>query len=63
MSVLIDQLPVILQGFWMTIRLTAFAALIALVLGTVLAAMRVSPVPPLRWARHRRTSTSSATPR
>ncbi len=50
MSVLIDQLPLILQGFWMTIRLTAFAALIALVLGTVLAAMRVSPAPPLRSA-------------
>ena len=50
MSVLIDQFPVILQGFWMTIRLTAFAALIALVFGTVLAAMRVSPTPPLRMA-------------
>lgn len=50
MSVLIDQFPLILQGFWMTIRLTAVAALVALVLGTVLAAMRVSPAPPLRWA-------------
>jgi glutamate transport system permease protein len=49
-SVLIDQFDVILRGFWMTIRLTAFSALIALVLGTVLAAMRVSPAPPLRWA-------------
>jgi glutamate transport system permease protein len=49
-SVLIDQFPLILQGFWMTIRLTAIAALVALVLGTVLAAMRVSPTPPLRWA-------------
>ena len=50
MSVLIDQFPLILQGFWMTIRLTAIAALVALVVGTVLAAMRVSPTPPLRWA-------------
>jgi glutamate transport system permease protein len=49
-SVLFDQLPVILQGFWMTVRLTALSAFIALVLGTVLAAMRVSPTPPLRWA-------------
>jgi len=49
-SVLIDQLPVILQGFWMTVRLTAFAALAALTLGTVLAAMRVSPARPLRLA-------------
>ena len=50
MSVLVDQFDVILQGFWVTIRLTALAAVIALVLGTVLAAMRVSPTPPLRWA-------------
>ena len=50
MSVLIDQFPVILQGFWMTIRLTALSAVIALVFGTLLAAMRVSPTPPLRLA-------------
>lgn len=34
----------------MTLRLTGAAALIALVFGTVLAAMRVAPAPPLRWA-------------
>ena len=33
----------------MTIKLTAYSGLGALVLGTVLAAMRLSPVPMLRW--------------
>ena len=50
MSVLLDQLDVILRGFWMTLRLTGLSGAIALVVGTVLAAMRVSPAPPLRWA-------------
>jgi glutamate transport system permease protein len=49
-SVLVDQLDVILRGFWATVRLTALAGTIALVAGTVLAAMRVAPAPPLRWA-------------
>ncbi|HEX3732385.1 MAG TPA: amino acid ABC transporter permease [Mycobacteriales bacterium] len=35
-------------GFLATIRLSAMAGLLALVLGTVLAAMRVSPVPVMR---------------
>jgi glutamate transport system permease protein len=38
----------ILEAFWMTIRLTFFAAIGALVIGTVLAIMRVSPVAVLR---------------
>lgn len=50
MDVLVDQLDVILRGFWVTVRLTALSAVIALVVGTVLAAMRVAPAPPLRWA-------------
>jgi glutamate transport system permease protein len=49
-SVLVDQLDVILRGFWVTIRLAGLSGAIALVVGTVLAAMRVSPAPPLRWA-------------
>jgi glutamate transport system permease protein len=49
-SVLIDQLPVILRGFRLTLGLTGASALIALVVGTVLAGMRVAPAPPLRWA-------------
>ncbi|WP_137120898.1 amino acid ABC transporter permease [Segeticoccus rhizosphaerae] len=38
----------ILGAFWVTIQLTFFAAIGALVIGTVVAVMRVSPVPILR---------------
>jgi glutamate transport system permease protein len=50
LSVLFDQFDVILRGFWMTIRLTGLSGAIALVVGTLLVAMRVAPAPPLRWA-------------
>lgn len=40
----------ILEGFGTTVWLTATSGLLALVLGTVLAIMRVGPIPPLRWA-------------
>jgi len=43
-----DNLPAYLSGFLSTLRLTAYSGAIALALGTVLAAMRVSPVAPLR---------------
>jgi glutamate transport system permease protein len=39
----------ILEAFWTTIQLTVFSAIGALVLGTALAAMRLAPVPMLRW--------------
>ncbi|MBB2912216.1 glutamate transport system permease protein [Streptosporangium becharense] len=48
MQALIDEFPVILQAFWLTIRLTLASGAVALVLGTILAAMRVSPLPVLR---------------
>jgi glutamate transport system permease protein len=38
----------VIGAFWMTVKLTALSALGALVWGTVLAAMRVSPVPLMR---------------
>ena len=50
MDVLLDNLPALLRGFRETVELSAVAAVVALVLGTVLAAIRVSPVPTLRWA-------------
>lgn len=50
MDVLIDNLPALLRGFRETLQLSAVAAVLALVLGVLLAAMRVSPVPALRWA-------------
>ncbi|GAA4476698.1 amino acid ABC transporter permease [Rhodococcus olei] len=41
-----DQL---ISAFWMTIKLTVLSGVGALVIGTVLAAMRVSPIPVARW--------------
>lgn len=37
-------------AFWVNIQLTIYAGILALVLGTLLALMRISPVPSLRWA-------------
>ena len=39
----------ILGAFWTTIQLTVYSAIGALILGTLLAAMRLSPVPMLNW--------------
>ncbi|MGU3433397.1 amino acid ABC transporter permease [Actinomycetes bacterium M1A6_2h] len=39
----------LLQAFWMTIKLTVLSAVGSLILGTVLAGMRVSPIPVARW--------------
>jgi glutamate transport system permease protein len=39
----------ILEAFWTTIQLTVFSAIGALILGTLLAAMRLSPVPMMKW--------------
>jgi glutamate transport system permease protein len=49
-DVLIDNLPALLRGFRETLYLSGLATLLALVLGVLLAAMRVSPIPTLRWA-------------
>ena len=40
----------VLGAFWVNIQLTFWAGLFALVLGTLLAIMRISPAPSLRWA-------------
>lgn len=48
MGVVVDNLPRILQGFLTTLGLLGLSGLIALVLGTLLAGMRVAPVPVLR---------------
>jgi glutamate transport system permease protein len=50
MSTVLENSDVYLAGFRLTVQLTLLAAVGALVLGTLIAAMRVSPVPPLRWA-------------
>ena len=48
LSTVTDNLDVYLEGFVGTLELTALGATGSLVLGTVLATMRVSPVPSLR---------------
>ncbi|MDE9367529.1 amino acid ABC transporter permease [Luteipulveratus sp. YIM 133132] len=48
MSTLFDQFDV-WGAFWMTIKLTVLAAVFSLVIGTVVAIMRLSPVPVLRF--------------
>jgi glutamate transport system permease protein len=40
----------VVGALWVNIQLTFWAALCSLVLGTVLALMRISPVPSFRWA-------------
>jgi glutamate transport system permease protein len=46
----LDHLATFRQGFLTTLALTVVSAVLALALGTLLAAMRVSPVPTLRAA-------------
>lgn len=50
MGVLIDNRAELLEAFGVTLRLFAYSAVLSLLLGTVLAVMRVSPVPVLRLA-------------
>ncbi|MGI5322184.1 amino acid ABC transporter permease [Actinomadura nitritigenes] len=47
-SAFFDHFDEILQGFWATIRLAAASAVLSLIIGTLLASFRVSPVPVLR---------------
>jgi glutamate transport system permease protein len=44
-----DNRDLILDGFRTTVWLTVSSGLLSLLLGTLLAIMRVGPIPPLRW--------------
>lgn len=48
-SVIVDNLDLYWSGVLTTLRICLYAGIGALVLGTLLAAFRVAPVPPLRW--------------
>ena len=48
MNVLIDKFDVFAGGFWLTLQICVLAAIGALILGAVVAVLRLSPVPPLR---------------
>lgn len=45
MDVLLDERELFLKAFWETIQLLGISAVVATVVGTLLAAMRVAPVP------------------
>ncbi len=49
MDVVIDNIGLYWSGFLKTLQICFYAAVGSLVLGTVLGAFRVSPLPPLRW--------------
>ncbi|MEI5584994.1 MULTISPECIES: amino acid ABC transporter permease [unclassified Agromyces] len=49
MDAVIENLPAYLEGFGMTLLLLVVSGLAALVIGTIIAAMRISPIPSLRW--------------
>jgi putative glutamine transport system permease protein len=46
---LTDHFSEFSSGFWVTVRLVAISFVVAMVVGTVVAAMRVAPVKPLQW--------------
>jgi len=49
LRVVLDNLDVFVGGMRTTVSLTVLGFAVAFVIGTVVAACRVSPVPPLRW--------------
>ncbi|MFI7022419.1 amino acid ABC transporter permease [Micromonospora sp. NPDC049900] len=49
MNVLVDNFDVFRSGFFVTLQLCILSATGALILGVLVAVMRISPVPPLRW--------------
>ena len=49
MDTLLNNLDLFVSGFSTTLVVFAWSAVFALALGTIVGAMRVSPVPPMRW--------------
>lgn len=49
MEVFTEDPGAFFRAFWITIQLTVFSAFWAVIIGTALAAMRLSPVPVLNW--------------
>jgi putative glutamine transport system permease protein len=48
-QVLTDHFPEFASGFWVTVRIVAFSFVIAMVAGTLVAALRIAPLKPLNW--------------
>ena len=49
MRAIVDNLDLFASGFLLTFQLCLLAAVGSLLLGTVAAVLRISPLPPLRW--------------
>jgi His/Glu/Gln/Arg/opine family amino acid ABC transporter permease subunit len=49
-NVVSDNLDVFLEGMRRTVELSVLSFILAFVVGVIVAGLRVSPVPPLRWA-------------
>jgi glutamate transport system permease protein len=47
-KILVDRWELFASGFWVTFQICLLTAITALLLGTVVAVFRVSPIPPLR---------------
>ncbi len=62
MGVVLDNLDRYADAFWVTVQLTALGFVGSLVLGTIVATMRVSPVAPLRAAGFAYVETFRNTP-
>jgi aspartate/glutamate/glutamine transport system permease protein len=48
-EVLTDHFSELSSGFWVTVRLVAISFVIAITVGTLVAALRVAPLKPLNW--------------
>ena len=48
-NVLADHFSEFSTGFWVTVRIVVISFLIAMVIGTLVATMRIAPVKPLNW--------------
>ena len=44
-----ELLPLLLQGAWVTVQITFFGSLLAIVAALIGALGRLSPIKPLRW--------------
>lgn len=49
MQAILDEFPKFLAGFQTTLFLTVVSGILSLIFGTLLAALRVAPMPSLRW--------------
>jgi glutamate transport system permease protein len=49
LNVLWDHFPIFRDGFLLTLQVSILGAIGALIIGTLVAVLRISPVPPLRW--------------